>query len=123
MKEISQYLDIYNISYKIVNTNKRQKDLNNILSFDIEVSNGYRLPSGKVIPYTHKRYRKFIDNNKKRNAVGMKEMNKIPEYSDPVSLMYIWQLAFEDGKDTRVFIGRTWEDLKDFLSILDSAIS
>ena len=123
MKEISQYPDIYNISYKIVNTNKRQKDLNNILSFDIEVSNGYRLPNGKVIPYTHKRYRKFIDNNKKRNAVGMKEMDKIPEYFDPVSLMYIWQLAVEDGKDTRVFIGRTWEDLKDFLNILDTAIS
>lgn len=77
----------------------------NIITFDIETSNGFRQADGTTIGFSH-------DEFKKNPA----------KYTDaePVSLMYVWQCAVENGSDIDVYLGRTWEEFKIFLYELTS---
>lgn len=78
----------------------RHVELTNIITFDIETSNGYTLPNGSTIGYNHYWY-------------GLKPSRYID--ATPVSLMYVWQVAVETDKGPVVFMGRTWEDFRCFM--------
>lgn len=80
---------------------KRNKFDNTIYTFDIETSS-YLILDNKIIAGCD--YEKL---NKQDRDRSIKQSN-----------MYIWQLSINDI----VYYGRTWEELKDFINILDSKI-
>ena len=80
---------------------KNKKVDNNIYSFDIETTSYIRL-HGKQ--YDSKSYENF--NSKEK------------EDSEFHSIMYIWMFSINDI----VYYGRTWNELKEFLSLLDKNI-
>lgn len=85
--------------YEIIG--KRKKYDTTIYSFDIETSS-YLLLDGKQIP-----------------AIKYQELTKEEqERSQYYSCMYIWMLSVNDI----VYYGRTWDELKEFLKILDEYI-
>lgn len=80
----------------------------NIITFDIETSNGYMDPKTRVaIGYDHEKYK--TDEGKKFYKNSIK-----------CSLMYIWQAAVESygTDDIYVFMGRTWESYVRFMERL-----
>lgn len=89
------------IKHKYEIIGKRKKYDTTIYSFDIETSS-YLLLDGKQIP-----------------AVQYQELTKEEqERSQYYSCMYIWMLSVNDI----VYYGRTWDELKEFLKILDDYI-
>ena len=80
---------------------KKKKVDNNIYSFDIETTSYIKL-NGKL--YNASYYENF--NPKERKEV---------EY---YSIMYIWMFSINDT----VYYGRTWQDLKEFLDILEENV-
>lgn len=89
---------------KVRTTTKATFD--SIITFDIETSNGYVDDSGVARPYSHDMYEK--------NPQFYSRVNK-------VSLLYVWQLAIDDGK-IHVFMGRTWGDFRKFLDMLTNKV-
>lgn len=94
----------------------------NIITFDIETSNGWRQPNGKVIGFSHEHYNLKYDNDGNLIA-GCPKYHDMIENGEPVSCLYIWQIAVEsmDG-NIYVFIGRTWESLDNFMTMLATEI-
>ena len=89
------------IKHKYEIIGKRKKYDTTIYSFDIETSS-YLLLDGKQIP-----------------AIKYQELTKEEqERSQYYSCMYIWMLSINDI----VYYGRTWDELKEFLKILDDYI-
>lgn len=106
------YDDVKKIEWRFTKAVKGNvSTLQNIITFDIETSNGYRLPDGKIIGIDiHKyvkdeKYAEMIDN------------------AEEESLLYIWQCSVEsfDGH-IYTFFGRKWDDYYDFLLALSSEI-
>lgn len=106
------YDDVKKIEWRFTKAVKGNvSTLQNIITFDIETSNGYRLPDGKIIGLDiHKyvkdeKYAEMIDN------------------AEEESLLYIWQCSVEsfDGH-IYTFFGRKWDDYYDFLLALSSEI-
>ena len=116
--------DFHNITFKKFTEGKgkyKKLNLNNIFAFDIETSNGYRQEDGSVIPFSHKvwnkEYKKWLSGPKDHKFEG-------PDlYKNPVSVMYVWQCAIENGKNVDVYMGRTWDDFKDFIESLEDVIT
>ena len=79
----------------------RKKFDNNIYTFDIETTS-YLSLNGKNYP--NMEYLKFSDDEK--------------DASIKCSLMYIWMFGINDT----VYYGRTWNELKDFLKLVDSNV-
>ena len=89
------------IEHKYSIIGKRKKYDTTIYSFDIETSS-YLLLDDKIIP-----------------AIEYQNLTKEEqERSQYYSSMYIWMLSINDI----VYYGRTWEELKEFLKILDDYI-
>lgn len=88
---------------------KQHKELGNIITFDIETSNGYAQLNGSTIGFNHYWY-------------GLKPERY--ENATPVSLMYVWQCAVETRVTTEpvVFMGRTWESFRAFINELTDDI-
>lgn len=109
----TDYEKLTDVSWNLttVKRNKTQrftkKEVQNIITFDIETSNGFRQPDGTTIGFSHDLY-------KKNPEIYVK--------STPVSLMYVWQTAVETGNDIFVFMGRTWAEYKLFLEILSEVV-
>ena len=109
----TDYEKLTDVSWNLttVKRNKKQrftkKEVQNIITFDIETSNGFRQPDGTTIGFSHELY-------KKNPEIYVK--------STPVSLMYVWQSAVETGNDIFVFMGRTWAEYKMFLEILSEVV-
>ena len=80
---------------------KKKKVDNNIYSFDIETTSYLKL-DGKI--YNAKSYENFTPKERERL-----------EY---FSIMYIWMFSINDV----VYYGRTWQDLKEFLDLLEENI-
>ena len=106
------YDDVKKIEWRFTKAVKGNvSTLQNIITFDIETSNGYRLPDGKIIGLdihkyvTDEKYAEMIDN------------------AEEESLLYIWQCSVEsfDGH-IYTFFGRKWDDYYDFLLALSSEI-
>ena len=80
---------------------KRKKVDNNVYTFDIETTSY------------------LILNNKVLNAYDYQKLNdKDKENSIKCSCMYVWQFSINEN----VYYGRTWEEFKNFLDILDKNI-
>lgn len=94
--EINDFSELDNLIFSFNKVNKTLH-CNNIVTMDIETSNGY-LKDGK-----YQKYGEWVDKTTKR-----------------CSLMYIWQVAVECEK-IHVFFGRTYEDFKRFIDRLTTA--
>ena len=85
-----EYNSIYNISFdKYIDKDSVSRDINinNLITFDIETSNGFKLPDGRVIAFSHKRWKKWYKKNEELRLKGGKFTNKPAEYNNAVSLM------------------------------------
>lgn len=85
--------------YNIDIVGKRKKYDNNIYTFDIETTS-YILYKGEVKPTS---YYDELDEKERK-------------FVEPRSTMYIWQFGINDT----IYYGRTWDEFKDFLKILDA---
>ena len=86
---------------KIITKKNKTTFDNNIYTFDIEVTSYLKLDG---VIYRQKDYELF----------NQKEKDRCEFYS----LMYIWMLGIND----QVYFGRTWDELKEFLDLLDDVI-
>lgn len=80
---------------------KKKKIDNNIYTFDIETTS-YLILNGKI--YDSNSYEKFDDKEK--------------EQCEKHSCMYIWMFGINDD----VYYGRTWDELKEFLKMIDDSV-
>ena len=110
MNGFNEWDDIYGIEFDYEKGNYNSYALSNIMCFDIETSNGWAMPDGTVIGFDHDKYN---NDEEYRNMIDLGE---------PVSLLYVWQMAIEDKNDIKVFGGRTWEDFEDFMEMLSKEI-
>lgn len=94
------YYKEYNGHDKVI-YGKRKKFDNTVYTFDIETSN-YLILNNQVIAGCD--YEKL---NEKEQKLAIKQSN-----------MYIWQLSINDV----VYYGRTWDELKDFLSKIEEIV-
>lgn len=102
--------DIYDIEFKFNIDKYGNKYCDNIITFDIETSTGY-YKDGQAIGFDHDKYNNDED------------YQKLIDSSEPMSIMYTWQCAVENyDKDIKVFFGRDYDSLSDFLSMLTSEI-
>ena len=106
------YDDVKKIEWRFTKAVKGNvSTLQNIITFDIETSNGYRLPDGKIIGIDIHKY------------VKDKKYAEMIDNAEEESLLYIWQCSVEsfDGH-IYTFFGRKWDDYYDFLLALSSEI-
>ena len=107
----NKWSDIYKIKFNFTTGAYKSKILQTICCFDIETSNGWRQPDGKVIGFDHQLYKSDEEYR-----------NKIDNLGSPVSCLYVWQMAIEDKKDIKVFMGRTWDEFDEFLNMLTTEV-
>lgn len=111
MKSVpNNWPEVYDITFNFERGSYKSFACQNIQTFDIETSNGWRQPDGTVLGFDHNLYN-TDESYKKQIDLG-----------EPVSLLYVWQYAIEDGDDIKVFMGRTWEDYEDFMDMLTKEI-
>lgn len=106
------YNDLKKIEWQF-NKNSKSKlsTLQNIITFDIETSNGYRLSDGKVIGLDIEKY------------VSDKSYADMIDDAEAQSLLYVWQCSVESmNGDIYTFFGRTWNDYYEFLSAISREI-
>ena len=111
MKPLFEYTELGNIKWDFtVGKGKFAKHiLQNIISFDIECSNGYY--DGDVV------------HEVKYSCAGKNTEN---DNYEPMSLMYCWQASVERRfpfSEPLVFMGRTYEDFYDFLERLEACVT
>ena len=107
------YDELADIKFKFVTTEYGGRECDNLMSLDIENSNGFYDPTtGKVHSFSHKKY-----NGNKRYR------HMIDDACLPASLVYLWQYAIEDATgEIKVFLGRTVEDYFKFKQTLSAYI-
>lgn len=97
----------------------------NIITFDIETSNGYLMENGLVHQWDGILYEKYNRNNpylpNTKEWKNYRDNNPFDK-AVKVSLMYIWQCAIETQNGPMAFCGRTWGDFLEFLSLLTDEI-
>lgn len=94
----------------------------NIISFDTESSNGFLLAGTQmVVGLDQDMYDRGIIkiHNTRREDIDPDDPDvnyvKLIDAATPVGLMYMWQVAIEDGKGgIKTFLGRTFDDLLAF---------
>lgn len=103
---------LYDVTFKFEKGTYKSYACQNIMTFDIETSNGWRQPDGTVIGFDHNQYN------------SDEEYKNMIDLGEPCSLLYVWQVAVEDlGTDKiYVFMGRTWEDYLEFVDKLTTEI-
>lgn len=100
------------------------RNLQNIISFDTESSNGFMLPGTNiVVGFDQEMYDRGVLKTHKTKDINHDDPDvhymELIDKSTPVGLMYLWQCAIEDGLGgIKTFIGRTWEEYRDFLDKL-----
>ena len=88
-------------SPEIIGKNKKKKVDNNIYTFDIETTSYLKLNGKQYDPNSYENF-------------SQKEKDMTEFYS----IMYIWMFGINDV----VYYGRTWEELREFLTIIDNNI-
>ena len=90
------------------------KELQNLITFDIETSNGFRQKDGQIIGFSHELY------SKNHSLFDGEDVEQ-------VSLMYVWQCAIERAADNNseivVFMGRTWGEFEEFMTELTDDVT
>lgn len=95
------------------------KECDNIFTFDIEASSGYRQPDGRTIGYSHELNRQHPEYYNNADDEVQKAYGTVTY----ASLQYIWQFNIEDAYGTHFTVmGRTWPDFDDFLNTLTTKI-
>ena len=105
-KHFSDWSELDRIHFTYKTEHKKSYDVlkcQNIMTFDIECSNGFQGPDGVVRGFSHKKL--------KRDKTFYDNQNKL-------SLMYVWQFGIENDDEILVFSGRTWRDFIDFKNLL-----
>ena len=121
---------IYNIKFEFTKGKYNSMNLQNIISFDTESSNGFQIPeSNKVIAFEQEKYDRGILKTHKKNKEDIDFNDEDVKYMmlldscKPVGLMYLWQVAIEDGQGgIKAFIGRTWEEFQEFQIMLSNEV-
>ena len=111
------YRELRQLTWDIVKEDKGRftnKHCDNIITFDIEASNGYRQPDNTVIGFNKELY----DKHPEFYGVATKEIQKHYGDIEQVGMMYVWQCAIDAGDDIHVFIGRRWSVFDKFLTEL-----
>lgn len=108
----SDWDELYNIHFNFCHDKKyKTEKLFNLITFDIETTNGWRQKDGAVIGFDHNKYK------------NDEEYHKQIDNAEPISLEYIWQYAIEDpNRGPLVFVGRTWDKYFDFTYMLCTEI-
>ena len=94
---IKSWKDFTNFSFNTCG--KKNKYIDTIFTFDIETTSVYKL-NGEVYPAF---FYKNLSQKEKDNCIFY-------------GFMYIWQLGIND----QIYYGRTWEELHDFLDLIES---
>lgn len=113
--------EVYDIEFRFSTGLHDSKNCNTLISFDIETSNGWRQPDGTVIGFDHDKYNIQYDEDGNVIAGDLNYHNTI-DNGEPVSCLYIWQMAIENGDDIKVFMGRTWPELQLFMNKLTAEV-
>lgn len=96
------------IPFKFEKNKKHEaKRCGNIITFDIETTTLYT-DFVQTFGFDHKDY-----------------AANPAKYDDAVkfAIMYVWQVAIEAGSEIRVFMGRTWDECRDFFDKLQKTIA
>ena len=94
-------------------------EINNIYSFDIETSNGYMGLRNPADPDSRKIVQRWDAKRYERSA----RYRHFIKHADPVGTMYVWQFGVEeDNHRESVYMGRTWDELGDFMERLATQI-
>lgn len=112
---------LYDITFNFRRGAHDSMSLQTLIAFDIETSNGWRQPDGSVIGFDHSKYNVKYDENGNVIAGDPKYKSQI-DNGEPVSCLYVWQIAIEDTDDIKVFMGRDWEDLNIFMHKLTTEV-
>lgn len=111
--------EIYNIRFKFTEGEHDSKVCQSLITYDIETSNGWKQPDGTVLGFDHKKYNDIIDD--KENPDYDEDYHNAIENGEPVSVLYVWQMAIE-GDRPYVFMGRTWDEFNIFMEKLTTEI-
>lgn len=126
----NDFSDIYDIHFKFTRGKYQSYHLQNIIAWDTESSNGFKLPNSPVvIKFDQDLYDEGIvymyntpTDKLDLDNPALKYV-KLIDSCEPVGLMYLWQCAVEDGTGgIKLFFGRTWETWNDFLTMLTQEI-
>lgn len=104
-----EWKNIYKIKFEFSGKNYKTSSCQNIITFDIETSNGFCQSNNDVIKFDHEKY------------LNNEDYKKHIDEGVPVSLMYVWQVAIE-GNRPYVFMGRTWSEFLEFIELLSDEI-
>lgn len=110
---------VYDIKFQFTEGEHDSKICQSIMCFDIETSNGWRQPDGTVIGFDHIKYNEIIDDSE--NPKFDPDYKNAIDNGEPVSVMYVWQIAIE-GERPYVFMGRTWDEYIIFIEKLTTEI-
>lgn len=101
---------------------------NNIFTFDIETSNGFKQPDGRVIAFDYATSKVHPEYYNMASDTVQNKYGRI----EPYAIMYNWQFCVESGRtdfkeaksevEHQVIMGRTWDELMAFLSVLTKGI-
>lgn len=101
---------------------------NNIFTFDIETSNGFKQPDGRVIAFDYATSKVHPEYYNMASDTVQNKYGKV----EPYAIMYNWQFCVESGRtdfkeaksevEHQVIMGRTWDELLAFLSVLTKGI-
>lgn len=112
---------LYDITFNYKKGEHDSRALQTLIAFDIETSNGWRQPDGSVLGFDHSKYNVKYDKDGNVIAGDPEYKSKI-DNGEPVSCLYVWQIAIEDTNDIKVFMGRDWEDLQMFMHQLTNEV-
>lgn len=108
------FTHLKDIKWKYTTGNNKNRICQNIITLDVENNSGYKdtkIKPGKVHGWNHRKY--------KKKAI----YRYIIDHADPVSLVYLWQVAIESADGTIwVFIGRDTSDFLEFWELLSAYI-
>ena len=83
VKEPSNWYELFDIEFKFDKEENSMYKCQNIITYDIETSNGFNV-NGEAIEFNHDKY----NNDEEYRKL-------IQEKSEPISCLYIWQFAIE----------------------------
>lgn len=110
----TDYDDVFKIHFNFTKGKYDTYFLQSLITFDIETSNGWTQPDGHVIGFDHDKYNVKYDND--GNVItGDPEYKEKIDNGNPVSCLYLWQMAIENNDEIYTFMGRDYGDLYFFM--------
>lgn len=124
--------ELYNIKFEFTSGRFSARNLQNLISFDTESANGFLKNDGsnQVVGFNQDKYDRGILKTHGRtkeqidaNDEDVRYMYFIDNETTPVGIIYMWQIAIEDGHGgIYTYIGRTWDEYNDFMIRLTNEV-